>query len=378
MSHLKRGRAALPPPKLDQLLPAKQSLALQLAPTKSTDNYNNDIGFDEQEKKKIESLAEPYKDKPISELPQILETTINNYYNNNATSLIGNANLIGEAINGLNDILDSIHEAKETALKNSEEEHIVYESLKSLDVTNAKDTEDYVTQNKRKALEKLQKVYDAAAIPQEWISLLTKPKLSEIPNLNKLYQKISEIDSDMRSKEVPKLLEKMHKCVEQRKESLSKYLYGFSTTFTEFLQSRFFNNIEFVIDFAKNKEPVKCIPKELPNKEEIVFPNDRNGFSDEMVQFQPTHTIEKFNELNEKMKNILSVGIKESFSILRRKIRKEDLREELRNIMIKFIENKFEEWNQIALNCYQIELSVTVDDVREEVKQRKSREQHEK
>ena len=44
----------------------------------SIESFANDFAFDEQERKKIDALSEPFLDKPISDLPQILETTINN------------------------------------------------------------------------------------------------------------------------------------------------------------------------------------------------------------------------------------------------------------------------------------------------------------
>ena len=92
-------------------------------------------------------------------------------------------------------------------------------------------------------------------------------------------------------------------------------------------------------------------------------------FSDEMVSLQPTHTIEKFNELNEKMRSILSTGLKDSFSFLRRKINSEELREKLKEALIPYLENQFSEWNEIAQSCYKIDLSVTENDVKEEMNQ---------
>ena len=88
-----------------------------------------------------------------------------------------------------------------------------------------------------------------------------------------------------------------------------------------------------------------------------------SGLTDEMVTFQPSHTQEKFVELNERIEKRLTACVSECFAYMKKKIRHDGLRQVLRVGIVPFVKELFGEWDKMANDCYDMKLSVTPDKV---------------
>jgi hypothetical protein len=66
-------------------------------------NYDgpSDVPFGEHERRKLDLLAEPFIGPSVSNLPAVLEGTINSYHNENASRLIEHAHELSQAQNDL-------------------------------------------------------------------------------------------------------------------------------------------------------------------------------------------------------------------------------------------------------------------------------------
>lgn len=99
--------------------------------------------------------------------------------------------------------------------------------------------------------------------------------------------------------------------------------------------------------------------------DQIVEWKELSGLTDEMVTFQPTHTMEKFNELNGRIELKLKTCVHECYSWLKKKIRHDALRQELRCAIIPFVCDQFDQWNAMAMACYDTPLKVDAKKVDE-------------
>ena len=88
-----------------------------------------------------------------------------------------------------------------------------------------------------------------------------------------------------------------------------------------------------------------------------------SGLTDEMVTFQPSHTQDKFVELNDRIDKRLATCVNECYAYMKKKLRHEGMRQVLRVSIVPFVKEQFALWNDMAMQCYDLKLSVTPEKV---------------
>lgn len=89
----------------------------------------------------------------------------------------------------------------------------------------------------------------------------------------------------------------------------------------------------------------------------------QEGFTYEIVTFQVTHTPEKFKEMNEKIDKKINISISDCHAFLKKKIKTENLRNELKKSVVSNIANIFQRWSDLAEKCYGTKLITTREKV---------------
>ncbi|OHT01819.1 hypothetical protein TRFO_07381 [Tritrichomonas foetus] len=251
MKRSKQRHALRPPPKPDFSPPVEMQV------------INTDIAFDENERKKFDALAEPFLSESVSNLPQTLEETINNYHNKNAESLVLNKLDLENAKIKLSQILEKLNVSLESAIITRNNERIVSEKLRSIDLNSDKDAT--VVVNKQEASKLLTQIAEDASVPPEWEALIGHPRFSAIQNLPHLYEVLMKLTEEVESENIPPSLVGL-RVAKERVESFKNLSETFSNAFLTFI-NRTFSKVDIVQAFATKAPLAEYIPPD-ENEEE--------------------------------------------------------------------------------------------------------------
>lgn len=89
----------------------------------------------------------------------------------------------------------------------------------------------------------------------------------------------------------------------------------------------------------------------------------QEGFTYEIVTFQISHTTDKFRELNEKIDKKIQISVNECHAFLKKKIKLDNLRNKLKQPVLKSVGNIFQRWSDLAEKCYDLKLITTPEKV---------------
>ena len=218
---------------------------------------SSDIAFDENERKKFAALAEPFLHESVSNLPQMLEETINSFHNKNAESLVVNKLDLEGARNDLGSILAKLERSLETAVETHNNERAVSEKLRSIDLNSDKDAT--VVMNKKEAAKILSQIRDDASVPPEWV-VIGAPRLGALKELPHTFKVLMELQKVIDSKVVPQSLIGM-KVAEERERNLNHLTQTFSNALVTHIENTL-PKINIIQVFAKNAPPVDPIPSD--------------------------------------------------------------------------------------------------------------------
>ena len=238
-----------------------------------------EIGFDEAEAKKLDTLAQQFLTDDVADVPKQLEETINGSHNKNATLLVNNASKLRSAASDLENVLEMLSEAVKASEKVRKDEADVYRHLQSIDSNRDKDAA--VVNHQKEVKEKLEEILEVAKIPNEVRSALTNPALGDIMNLDALYDVVQKATADRYAKEPPKILQGLA-VAERRVEELDKLLTMFQHEFKKFMQGklgdvkaceRWVDLQEEMIKSAEKDPGNRPMPRKIPgiDKESLIY-----------------------------------------------------------------------------------------------------------
>lgn len=240
------------------------------APTNLKEELSNttnvEFAFDEADRKKFDALAEPFLQQNITNLPGILERTINNAHNDNARELVDKADTLKNTSIGLQHVLEQINHCLESSADTRKKEEQIYEQIRAID-TNRED-DSYIITHRKQAIAKIDEIIAAYQTDtKKWKDVLGTKDFPR-SKLPLIYEVVSNMSNQVKNHIIPPELIGL-KLGEDRLSHFKDLLKSFANAFSNDLDMKLQVPAKLVGDALQNKLPPCTI---LPQKPDSTDP----------------------------------------------------------------------------------------------------------